>query len=85
MRLRKMLPGRMGRGCMLICIARRGIWGTLLFGIDGRGEQLRRGIRVWSGRGLWGRCWGGEVVLPDGLAARGGHFVTCVPVVVRWR
>ncbi len=48
MRWRRMLWARMGPGCMLTCIARRGIWGM-------------RGI---------------------GIGARGGHFVTCVPVSV---
>ena len=51
MRLRRMLPGRMGRGCMLICIARRGIWGMRLIGIGGRGERLATGdLRLeWEG------------------------------------
>jgi hypothetical protein len=52
-----MLRGRMGRVCMLICIARRGILGMRLIGIAGRGERLLRGIHVWSGRGLCARCW----------------------------
>jgi hypothetical protein len=46
---------------MLIFIARRGIWGMRLIGTGRRGEQLRRRIRVWSGRGLCGSCWGGEL------------------------
>src|ERR1700730_2678556 len=60
MGLRRMLRGWMGLGCMLICIARRGMWGMLSIGIGGRVGRLLRAILGWSGRGLWGRCWVGE-------------------------
>src|SRR5258707_15133849 len=59
MRLRRMLRGRMGLGCMLICIARRGIWGMRGIGIGRRGGGLGQGVCGWGGGGLGGGWWGG--------------------------
>jgi hypothetical protein len=83
MALRRMLPGRMGLGCMLICIGRMGMWGMLVIGIGRRVGLRVRGICGWSGRGLCGRCWGGEGVAFLLRGEEGGSCFARMPMSQR--
>ena len=56
MRSRRMLPGRMARGCMLIFTGKTVMWGMRPIGIGWRDGVLLPGISGGSGRALWGSC-----------------------------
>jgi len=53
------VPGTDGAWVHAFCTGRRATWGTPRIGIDRRAVVSPLEIFEWSGRGLWGRCWGG--------------------------